>query len=122
MKEGQLLTTENLEKGFVDVTVERLDGRPLKVRMNAPGWRRRRELILEFQRTLDAFVFLRECLKDEKKPEALLDQLIPDSVAQLENYAVALVCGESYQKKMAAAGREVMKAMITANGSAPNVT
>jgi hypothetical protein len=111
--ETKLLSTKNLEDGFVDVDVERLDGTREEVRLRGPGWRRRRTLILEFQKTLEVFVFVNECLSKDRpflnsaETEKFLDKLTPDSVAILENYAVALCLGEEYQKKMAAAGREI---------------
>jgi hypothetical protein len=123
MTEEKLLSAANLEDGFADISIETLNGDQLTVRLKAPRWRRRRELILDFQKSLDPHVFVQECLKDAlgDRLDFYLDKLSPESVAKIENYAIALCVGESYQKKMAALGKQVIDQLTsTPNGSELN--
>jgi hypothetical protein len=123
---AKLLTKQNLDEGFVIVPVKLLSGETLELRLMAPTWRKRRELILRFQQELDTFVFMAGCLEEtlgsRAALETLLNKLDPDSLARAESYAVAMVLGEEYQKKMAAAGKELLEKLETSTspGSEPN--
>lgn len=125
-----LLTIEDLENGQVEVPIEFLTGEVGTVILKAPTWRERRALIIQFQQQLDPFAFVNVCLKPQfaDRVEAFLNKLSPDSLARVENYAIALCCGESYQKKMEAIGMQTLNALNpetmspanTANGFGPN--
>lgn len=129
---ARLLTKQNLDEGFVEIPVEFLTGDSGTIKLTAPAWRKRRELILNFQQALDTFIFVNECLRPcfggaTDQVERFLNQLTPDALARVEMYAVALTLGENYQKKMQEAGKELIEKMaeakqvtITSAGSEPN--
>lgn len=128
---ARLLTKQNLDEGFVEIPVEFIHGDSATIRITAPNWRKRRELILAFQKVLDTSIFMQECLAPalsgaSDQVERFLDRLTPESLARVENYSVAITLGEQYQKKMQEVGTELLTKMAEAqtiilNGSAPKV-
>lgn len=128
----RLLNSVILEQGYVELGVEFITGDSATVRLTAPNWRKRRELILAFQQSLDTFLFVHECLirtmNVTDQVERFLDQLTPNSLGRVEQFALALCIGETDQKKMEEAGRELVLKMreakqvtVSSNGSGPNV-
>lgn len=103
---NKILTEQEVLQGYVDVAVETLDGRQLKLRMTAVPWRERFALGAEFLRTGNTLLLADACMA--KDADIIMSQLTIDSLGKVQRYGVALVLGEGLQKKMEQIGEQLL--------------
>ena len=110
---NELITAEDHDAGFKEVEVLFRSGRREGLRLTAPNYRVAQQIALRLSQTRDPLCVTEACLPAEQRPEAerFLSRLTPECGALVEAMAFALTFGSEFQKKMEAAGEQLMQAM-----------
>lgn len=120
----ELLTAEDVDRGYHDEPVRRLDGSPATIRIHLPTWRVRQKLGERIAADGGFEFILLHCLipPDGSGSHALrertLDQLDPASLNRCFALALAAVLGDDLAKKVLAASRDIVGAKLAAALSA----